>query len=709
MKNRIKSHPILEIVPREEVTFYWKRGFYRAYKGEMISAALIANGVNIFGHHHKDDTTQAIFCANGQCSKCMVLVNGKPKKACMTEIEENMVLDSVEGLPSLPFSSKPIVFKELKTIETEVLIIGGGPAGLSAAIELGKYKIKSVLVDDKKELGGKLVLQTHKFFGSVEDSFAGSRGIDIGKKLAEQVNLSENVEVWINSTVLYVFKDKKVGILKNGEYCLVHPRIILNTAGAREKFLRFSGNNLAGIYGAGAFQTLVNRDLVKSSNRLFIVGGGNVGLIAGYHALQAGIEVIGLIEAMPACSGYKVHSDKLKRLGVPIYTSHTIFSANGTEEVNSITIAEIDKNFQIINGTEKTFACDTILIAVGLDPINEFSEEALVAGIKIFSAGDAEEIAEASSAMFNGKIIGLRIVKELKSNIDDIPEDWYEKAKILKSHPGSIFPYQNTDYKGIFPVFHCLQEIPCNPCTSVCPTNSIKIIDNSIIGVPYFEGSCIGCSKCLHICPGLAITLIDSRSDPDNPLVSVPYEISNYYIKAGDYVEVNDIDAFKIGVFKVEEAITNNLSKTRQIKIKIPKEHALKVASFKIQTDDISDSLQKTIMPIDRATSSMICLCERINAAEVLEWIRKGIVDINQLKAITRLGMGACGSKTCDGLLKQLLRQEGINIEELTFNTRRPVFVETSLEKFAFENKNLLTTQFNNDDKDNVSIITDTQ
>jgi sarcosine oxidase subunit alpha len=100
--------------------------------------------------------------------------------------------------------------------------------------------------------------------------------------------------------------------------------------GAREKSLAFKGNTLPGVYGAGAFQTLVNRDLVKSRpDRLFIVGGGNVGLIAGYHALQAGIHVVGLCEALPECSGYKVHKDKLARLGVPIYTSHTILSANG--------------------------------------------------------------------------------------------------------------------------------------------------------------------------------------------------------------------------------------------------------------------------------------------------------------------------------------------------------------------------------------------
>ena len=222
----------------------------------------------------------------------------------------------------------------------ECLIIGGGPAGLTAAIELGKAGVRALIVDDKHRLGGKLVLQTHKFFGSMEACHAGTRGIDIATKLEQEVSRFENISVWLNSTVLAVFSDRRVGVLRdNQQYFIVRPDIMLVAAGAREKSLVFSGNTLPGVYGAGAFQTLVNRDLVRPTGRLFIVGGGNVGLIAGYHALQAGIQVVGLCEGLPECGGYKVHADKIVRMGVPIYTSHTILSANGSEAVESVTIA----------------------------------------------------------------------------------------------------------------------------------------------------------------------------------------------------------------------------------------------------------------------------------------------------------------------------------------------------------------------------------
>ncbi len=295
----------------------------------MISSALFANGIHTFGHHPKDNSPQGLFCANGQCSQCNLLIDGVLQKGCVTALAEGMDVRSVEGLTALAEKPGPDV-PAPSTVETDVLVIGAGPAGLAAALELGRAGARTILVDDKDRPGGKLVLQTHKFFGSEEDCYAGTRGIEIASILAGQLASQPSVEVWTSSTVLAVFSDGLVGVRRPGGYVLVRPRHLLTAAGAREKSLVFPGNTLPGVYGAGAFQTLVNRDLVRAANRLFIVGGGNVGLIAGYHALQAGIEVVGLVEALPECGGYKVHKDKLARMGVPIYTSHTVVSANGT-------------------------------------------------------------------------------------------------------------------------------------------------------------------------------------------------------------------------------------------------------------------------------------------------------------------------------------------------------------------------------------------
>lgn len=682
--HRLDKHPILSVPEREDVLFTFNGRPLSAKQGEMISSALIANGISVFGHHHKDGSAQGIFCANGQCAKCTVIADGVAVKSCMTMVTPGMEVRSAEGLPELPDSAYISKRPAIELLACEVLIIGGGPSGLAAAIELGKHGIDTLVIDDKHALGGKLVLQTHKFFGSEEDSHAGVRGHDIGKLLAAEVATHPSVKIWLNSTALFVFSDKKVGILKDGVYKIVTPQRILNAAGAREKFLRFTGNHLARIYGAGAFQTLVNRDLIRPTDRLFIIGGGNVGLIAGYHAMQAGIEVVGLAEAMPQCGGYKVHADKLKRLGVPIYTSHTILSANGDETVDNVTIAAVDEKFQVRPGSEKSFSCDTILIAVGLDSLSEFTQEAMEAGIPVYAAGDALEIAEASSAMFNGKIAGLTIAKDCgHEEIGPVPTDWYAKAEVLKSHPGQIKGYQQgLPESGVFPVIHCLQEIPCNPCTTVCPTNSIRTEDGGLLAVPLYDGSCIGCNKCLLICPGLAITLVDFRQDAQNPTVTIPYEVFNLPRQTGELIQVVDIDGEPLGEYPVSAVLDLPQRHTQLIKVRVPKAIAKRIASFRVQAAEVSQPLSQPVIPAKLADASMICLCERVSVGEVRKLIQSGITNLNQIKAITRAGMGPCGAKTCETLIRGVLREEGVPVEDVVPNTKRPVFVEVPLDKF---------------------------
>jgi sarcosine oxidase, subunit alpha len=681
---RIEEHPILDVPELKLINFYFNGEKMQAREGEMISSALIANGINVFGHHHKDGSAQGIFCANGQCAKCMVIANGLAVKSCMTAVSENMIVHSAEGLPQLAEAGEAPEFAPLEEIFCEVLIIGGGPAGLSAATELGKHQVDTLLIDDKNALGGKLVLQTHKFFGSEEDSRAGTRGHHIGQILAQNLDEYPSVQTWLNSTAIFVFSDQKVGVLKDGVYKLVSPQRILNAAGAREKFLRFPGNKLARIYGAGAFQTLVNRDLVRPTQRLFIVGGGNVGLIAGYHALQAGIEVVGLAEAMPQCGGYKVHADKLKRFGVPIYTSHSILCANGEETVQSVTITAVDENFQAIAGSAKTFACDTILIAVGLDSLNEFTIEAEMAGLPVDSAGDAREIAEASSAMFNGKIAGLKIARLLRGDeVEDIPDSWYAKAEVLKAHPGAIKQYQSLeDNSTVMPIIHCLQEIPCNPCTTVCPTNSIQTEDGSLMALPRYTGKCIGCGKCLLICPGLAITLVDYRKDQDFPTVTIAYEIMNMPVKLGDKRVLMNIEAKVLGEYEVTAVRDYPKQQMQLVQFRVPAQIAKQVAGFRVQDPAVSQPLNEAVVPERMEDEAMVCLCERVTVGQVRALIRKGISDLNQIKAITRAGMGPCGAKTCEVLIKGLLREEGIEPSRVVPNTKRPVFVEVPLGKF---------------------------
>jgi NADPH-dependent 2,4-dienoyl-CoA reductase/sulfur reductase-like enzyme/ferredoxin len=687
---RIHEHPILSIPHRKELTFYWNGLQLSAYEDETISAALIANGINIFGHHHKDNSPQGIFCANGQCAQCMVIANDRPVKSCTTTIQEGMTIFPANGLPALPKVRDVPTLSPIKEISADVLIIGGGPTGLSAAIELGKLGVQSILIDDKNHPGGKLVFQTHRFFGSTQAVYAGTRGIDIAKKLEDEVRQFPSIQIWTNSPALAVFSDQKVGINRNGtEYVLVKPKTLLIATGAREKFLNFKGNTLPGVFGAGAFQTLVNRDLVKPSQKLFIIGGGNVGLIAGYHALQAGIGVVGLVEVLPKCGGYKVHKDKLVRMGVPIMTSHTILSANGNEKVESVTIAQVDKEFKPIPGTENSYSCDSVLIAVGLDPVNEFYKKAVGYGIPTFIGGDAEEIAEASAAIFSGKIRGREIAQSLGHTDVQVPASWYRTAEILKSKPGvEIEEYVPEFQEGVIPVFHCTQEIPCNPCSTLCPHGLIFIDSQDIRQLPTFLGNgycCEACEQCVIGCPGLAITLIDYRKNPLQPIVSIPYEFSREPLDAKDSLVAMDTQGNTIGEYEVLSIHkTKDSDRTAVVQIEVPREIATKVAGIQVQDEYITHPLDQYIAHIE--DDIIVCRCERVNAGEIRSLIRQGYRDFNEIKTVTRAGMGACGGKTCTTIIKRIFREEGISDEEVTDQTKRPLFMEAPLELFAGNN-----------------------
>jgi len=616
---------------------------------------------------------------------------------------------------------------ETEIVDVDVLIIGGGPAGMSAALELADSQVDVLLIDDKDRLGGKLVLQTHRFFGSIKAVHAGTRGVDIGARLAAQIDEKEPVQVWLNSTAVAVFNDGLVGVLNEDRYVLVRPRVLLTATGAREKALVFQGNTLPGVYGAGAFQTLVNRDLVKASERIFIVGGGNVGLIAGYHALQAEIDVVGLAEALPECGGYKVHRDKLARMGVPIYTSHTVLSANGSDGVESITITQVDDAFQPIAGTERTFECDTILIAVGLDPVDEFTQAAKKFGLPVHSAGDAEEIAEASAAIFSGRITGRQIALDLGVTAEPVPEEWARTAKILKSRPGktidrvassresvsdeefraSEIPNRKDSSKGadrtfhasetpnrvdgsegaIYPVIHCSQEIPCNPCASVCPQGLIHIDESDIRHVPeYIAGdmgkTCIGCMKCVTICPGLAITLVDGRQDAALPIVTIPFEFGEAKMQVGEIVVVMNVAGDILGEVPVREivAIPSN-DRTVLIKVEAPGDIAKKIAGIRVQEPWVGKSLPEMVEPL--RNSDIVCRCERVTAGEIRDLIRSGIRDMNEIKILTRAGMGACGGKTCEALVLRLFRECDVPMDQIAGAVPRPLFVEVPLGTFA--------------------------
>jgi thioredoxin reductase len=320
--------------------------------------------------------------------------------------------------------------------EKELVIIGGGPAGLSSAIEARKKGVDVLLIDENLRPGGQLFKQIHRFFGSKEH-LAGVRGFVIGEKLLKEVK-ELNVEVWLNSTVYGIFKGNVIGVIKDGKNIVLKAKSIILATGAIENPLSFPGWTLPGVMGAGACQTMINIHRVLPGKKVLMIGSGNVGLIVSYQLLQAKAEILGVVEIMPKIGGYLVHALKIKRYGVPIYLSTTILEANGKEEVEGAVICPVDNDFKPIFKKKKEIEVDLICIAVGLSPLNEllyqagclFTYKGYLGGFValhnenmetsvpgIYVAGDCSGVEEASTAMEEGKLAGISVAEKLKGKI----------------------------------------------------------------------------------------------------------------------------------------------------------------------------------------------------------------------------------------------------------------------------------------------------
>ncbi len=369
-------------------------------------------------------------------------VSGIPNvRTCIAPLRENITVSRQDKYGTLPDSELNQPPPQHNT--TELLIIGAGPAGLSAALSAADQGVHILLIDENPTAGGQLIKQTHKFFGSKNEK-AGTRGITIAKELSQKAQKHPNITFLLDTTAIGYYEPTKEGYhtfllsKRHADYTteLIHvdTKTAILATGATENMLLFPGNDLPGVYGAGGVQTLMNVFGVKPGKRVVMVGAGNVGLIVSYQLLQAGIDVACVVDAAPRIGGYHVHAAKLLRCGVPILTSHSIKEVKGKDHVTSCTIIELDDNWQEKPNTEHHIDCDNVCLAVGLTPSTRLIEqtnstmaqipeaggyvalhdEAMQTNIPgIYIAGDASGIEEASTAMIEGQIAGLNAAETL--------------------------------------------------------------------------------------------------------------------------------------------------------------------------------------------------------------------------------------------------------------------------------------------------------
>ncbi len=262
----------------------------------------------------------------------------------------------------------------------DLVVIGGGSAGMAAAIAAREKGVKDILILERGEETGGILLQCiHNGFG-LHTFGEELSGPSYAERFSDQVR-SLGIAVETNALVLHLDTDRTLSYVSpRSGFVTLQARCVILAMGCRERprgAIGIPGARPAGVWTAGAAQRYVNLDGFLPGRRVFILGSGDIGLIMARRMTLEGAKVLGVAELMPYSNGLSRNLKQcLEDFQIPLYLSHTVTDIQGRERVSAVTISQVDENRRPIPGSEKTFAVDTLLLSVGLLPENTLSEEA---------------------------------------------------------------------------------------------------------------------------------------------------------------------------------------------------------------------------------------------------------------------------------------------------------------------------------------------
>lgn len=659
---KIINHPILDLPKEELVEFLYEGKTVVGQKGKTIAAALHQAGFPVHSHSITG-RNRSLGCGIGKCGACEMLVDGQIRRICITDVDGVKEVREIPKGYEPPYSENPQ--REVKIYKTQVVIIGAGPAGLACREKLNELGIDNLVVDSNASIGGQFNMQTHQFFFFEKDrKFGGMRGFDIAKTLA-----GDNHEgILLNNTVWDLLEGKRVALknVETQEISYVDADHLVVATGAIPFMPTFENDDVPGVYTAAVFQKMMNQEHTLLGKKVLTVGAGNIGYLTSYQAVQAGATIKAIIEGMYHEGGFPVQANRVRRLGIPIITSHVLLKALPNDDYTGIkgaVVAEC-KDFKPVPGTERVIDdIDIINICTGLMPDNQLLTKGKdVFGRFTYGCGDAIRIGEGTSAVLRGKQVAFEVAQDMGIRFDyneylDVSRQYIDSqqrpVRVLE-HP--LLPSRERQELKPFVQIDCLYGFACNPCTFSCPQHAITKASTSSVPVVDYD-KCIGCMQCVNHCPGLAIFGYDRK----NGKVFLPVE---YNVEEDCEVDLVDNNGSTVGKGKIEKVLKKD-NKTNVARVKVEETTTLTDIKGFIVSERRSDGIH----PKETDTKSMenasqyVCHCEDIDIKQILEIVGdRKFISVDELKHTTRMGMGPCRGKRCVQRARQMLRSYGVEL-----------------------------------------------